>query len=66
VKTLALIAQKGGAGKTTIAVNLAVAAAEVQVALFDLDPQESAVIWSDRGCKPKPPKILSSHWTMVF
>ena len=48
MKTLALIAQKGGAGKTTIAVNLVVAAAEIQTALFDLDPQESAVIWSDR------------------
>jgi chromosome partitioning protein len=47
VKTLALIAQKGGVGKTTIAVNLAVAAG-VRTALFDLDQQESAVIWSDR------------------
>ena len=54
MKTLALIAQKGGAGKTTIAVNLAVAAAEVQVALFDLDPQESAVIWSDRRKTESP------------
>lgn len=47
MKTVALIAQKGGVGKTTIAVNLAVAAG-VQTALFDLDQQESAVIWSDR------------------
>ena len=47
MKTLALIAQKGGVGKTTIAVNLAVAAG-VRTALFDLDQQESAVIWSDR------------------
>ena len=53
MKTLALIAQKGGVGKTTIAVNLAVAAG-VQTALFDLDQQESAVIWSDRRKEELP------------
>jgi chromosome partitioning protein len=47
VKKIALIAQKGGVGKTTVAVNLAVAAG-AKAALFDLDPQESAVIWADR------------------
>jgi chromosome partitioning protein len=46
MKKIALIAQKGGVGKTTMAVNLAVAAG--RTALFDLDPQESAVIWADR------------------
>jgi chromosome partitioning protein len=47
VKKIALIAQKGGVGKTTIAVNLAVSAG-LRSALFDLDQQESAVIWADR------------------
>lgn len=47
MKKIALIAQKGGVGKTTVAVNLAVAAG-AKAALFDLDPQESAVIWADR------------------
>jgi chromosome partitioning protein len=47
VKKIALIAQKGGVGKTTVAVNLAVASGP-KTALFDLDPQESAVIWADR------------------
>ena len=47
MKKIALIAQKGGVGKTTVAVNLAVSAGP-KTALFDLDPQESAVIWSDR------------------
>jgi chromosome partitioning protein len=53
VKTIALIAQKGGVGKTTIAANLAVAAG-VPTALFDLDPQESAVIWADRRQSEAP------------
>src|SRR3954454_1649290 len=47
MKTVALIAQKGGVGKTTIAVNFAVASGG-KIALFDLDQQESAVIWADR------------------
>jgi chromosome partitioning protein len=47
VKKIAIIAQKGGVGKTAIAVNLAVAASKrLKVALFDLDSQES-VIGSD-------------------
>jgi chromosome partitioning protein len=47
VKTIALIAQKGGVGKTTLAINLAVASG-LRAAIFDLDPQESAAIWADR------------------
>jgi chromosome partitioning protein len=47
VKTIALIAQKGGVGKTTLAINLAVASG-LRSAIFDLDPQESAAIWADR------------------
>lgn len=53
MKTIALIAQKGGVGKTTVAVNLAVAVGEC-AALFDLDPQESAVIWADRRKAERP------------
>jgi chromosome partitioning protein len=56
VKTIALIAQKGGVGKTTVAVNLAVAmdAAGMKTALFDLDQQESAVVWADRRDAERP------------
>lgn len=53
MKTVALIAQKGGVGKTTLAVNLAVAAG-LRTAIFDLDQQESAVIWADRRKSDMP------------
>jgi chromosome partitioning protein len=50
MKKLAIVMQKGGVGKTMVAVNLAVAAqaAGVRTALFDLDTQESAAVWADR------------------
>jgi chromosome partitioning protein len=56
MKKIALVAQKGGVGKTTVAVNLAVAAqaAGLRTVLFDLDPQESAVVWSDRRAAEAP------------
>jgi chromosome partitioning protein len=49
-RKIAIIGQKGGVGKTTLSVNLAVAAeaAGIRTALFDLDPQESATVWADR------------------
>jgi chromosome partitioning protein len=53
VKTIALIAQKGGVGKTTMAVNLAVTTG-LRTVLFDLDPQESAVMWADRRQSDSP------------
>ncbi|MBF0554725.1 MAG: AAA family ATPase [Nitrospirae bacterium] len=48
MKTLAIIAQKGGSGKTTIAVHLAVCAVlhNIETALIDIDPQASAYHWN--------------------
>lgn len=47
---VAIIAQKGGTGKTTLALSLAVAGARAGrvVAVVDLDPQASACNWADR------------------
>lgn len=50
MKTLGLCAQKGGAGKTTIAIHMAVIAESLgmSVAIVDTDPQRSALKWWQR------------------
>jgi chromosome partitioning protein len=49
MKTLAVISQKGGVGKTTLALHLAVAAErdDKTAVIIDLDPQASASTWRD-------------------
>ena len=49
MKTLAVVSQKGGAGKTTLATNLAVAAelAGQATLILDIDPQASVTAWAD-------------------
>lgn len=49
MKVIAFLSQKGGAGKTTLAVHTAVAAHEAGcgVVLIDTDPQKSATVWGE-------------------
>ncbi len=60
--TVAVISQKGGAGKTTLALHLAVASehAGKSAAIVDLDPQASASRWKDRR-QGSAPAVVSSH-----
>ncbi|MFM7404905.1 MAG: ParA family partition ATPase [Erythrobacter sp.] len=47
--TVAIVSQKGGSGKTTLAVHIATRAAQAgkQSCVVDTDPQASAATWSD-------------------
>lgn len=55
-RLVALISQKGGAGKTTVTMQLAagLTARGFAVAIADLDPQESALRWSESAAPEKP------------
>jgi len=57
--TIAIVNQKGGSGKSTIAECLAVAATldGVPAAILDLDPQGTAYAWSKRREAENPPVL---------
>ena len=56
MKKIAFLAQKGGSGKTTLAVHTAVAATEAgeSVVVIDTDPQKSATVWGDARSQEVP------------
>jgi chromosome partitioning protein len=56
MKTVAVESQKGGSGKTTTTLNLAVAAGQAgkAVVVIDLDPQASAAGWKDSRTTEAP------------
>jgi chromosome partitioning protein len=57
MRAIALLTQKGGTGKTTLAASLAVAAAQTgeRVIALDLDPQASLARWGARRETAKTP-----------
>ena len=62
MQVVSVISQKGGSGKTTLALHLAVASSLTKrdTAVIDLDPQASAAKWSDRRSADLP-VVLSAH-----
>lgn len=66
MKTVAIISQKGGAGKTTLAVHLAVSAERdgKTAVVVDLDPQASATSWKDSR-QADSPTVVSAQPTRL-
>ena len=62
MKTVAILSGKGGAGKTTLAVHLGVAAERAgrTTAIIDLDPQASALTWKDNR-ENDTPAVVSAQ-----
>jgi chromosome partitioning protein len=68
MKVVAVLSEKGGAGKTTLSVHLATAAqlAGQSAAILDLDPQGSAYAWAERRAEPPEaqaiPPVALAGW----
>ena len=63
MKTVAVLSRKGGAGKTTVALHLAVAAGRPRrrVVLADMDPQRSAADWWRSRSAETPELVVVDH-----
>lgn len=61
MKVISIISQKGGVGKTTLAIALAVEASKQgkNTLLIDLDPQASASFWNDSRTEELGPAITA-------
>jgi len=59
---ISVISQKGGTGKTTLSINLAIASeiSGKSAAIFDLDPQGSSMSWKDNR-EIESPAVVSLH-----
>ena len=62
MQVVALVSQKGGAGKTTLAAGLAVSGerAGLSTVLVDLDPQASAAKWGDLRNAETPARLVAA------
>lgn len=62
MKKIAILSQKGGAGKTTLGLNLGVAAGlkKMSTAIIDLDPQASITQWGDSR-QAESPIVVSAQ-----
>lgn len=67
MRTIAVISRKGGVGKTTLSVNLAVSAwrAGLRTMLADLDGQRSAALWS-RARAGSGPAVVATTVGKLF
>jgi chromosome partitioning protein len=67
MRSIALLSQKGGSGKTTLAIHLAVAAeaAGERVSLIDTDPQGSAIAWQQARIADRPHVVSATPSTIV-
>jgi chromosome partitioning protein len=63
MRTLAVFSQKGGSGKTTLSINLAVQASRhgLKAALVDADPQGSAVSWAKARTAGSSPLVARAN-----
>lgn len=67
MRTLAVISRKGGVGKTTLSVNLAVAAwrAGLKTVIADLDSQRSASLWA-KNRTIEGPAVIATNAGKLF
>jgi chromosome partitioning protein len=62
---MAIVNQKGGAGKTTLSMNLAAGLSRRgETVVIDLDPQGSSLQWASSGSKPFPATVkqIAGKW----